>query len=82
MRRVAELGSLGDITRFMFTKSPGLIAALLSGVCIALITVDVMKDISHGASLTGVRMSHGYLIAFAIIIAGGLIADAIQRGKD
>lgn len=66
----------------MITRSPGLIAAAISTIGMGLIFISSIDDIEHSRSPVGLHLSHVYLIAFAIIIAGGLIADAIQRRKD
>ncbi len=63
----------------MKTLSPGFIAVILAVILGTLITFAVVPDIEHGKSPGAVPYSHVYLIALAIVIAGGLVADSIQR---
>jgi hypothetical protein len=67
-------GLLG-VTRGQEAPSPGLVVASLGGVVAFLVTLVLL----HSPRESEARSCHVYLIASAIVIAAGVLADAIRK---
>jgi hypothetical protein len=59
----------------------GLIAVVAGTIVIGMNFIKAIPDIEHGNAPGNIPYGHVYLIVAAILVAGGLIANAIENRK-